>query len=370
MAAIAEAQLEQCIDKLYGALTAPDTLVDAIRAVRLTFEASGATHLHFSADGELQGFVDDGHDPASQRLYVEHYAALDPTRTLLDLRAGQWLRDDRLLDPRHTRQPEFVNDFAPRIGMRWFLGCKLYDGNRGTSSFSLQRGIDARPFDDETFTAMRQLQPHLKRVFRMSMDMAPAFAALASANAAVDMLRMPVCVVDKDCRIIYANPAAEELLARGEAVKVTSGRLWCTRPDADQLLCRAVSLASRQPRKASAFSPEPEASAVTRLQIRAVPLAPQLPLAQYGHGNLVLLFLARGSPPPQPYELQQLFGLTQAEAELVRLLAQGAHPDLCAARRGVSIATVRTQLQSVYAKTGAGSQAQLLSIVLALPALR
>lgn len=136
------------------------------------------------------------------------------------------------------------------------------------------------------------------------------------------------------------------------------------------MLWRAVTLASRPPRQASAFSPEPHASAVTRLQVRAVPLAPHLPLAHYGHGNLVLLFLATGAAPPQPNELQQLFGLTRAESELVELLAQGASPQSGPLRRGVSVSTIKSQLASVYAKTGAGSQAQLLSLVLALPAMR
>jgi len=370
MAAIAEAQLEQCIDKLYGALTAPDTIVDAVRAVRLTFDASGATHLRVNAKGELVGMVDDGHDPAAQQLYLEHYAAIDPTRPLFSMRAGEWMRDDRLLEPGHTTEPEFVNDFAPHIGMRWFLGCKLYEGDGGIATFSLQRGSDAAPFDNDTFERLRQLQPHLKRVFRMMVDMAPAMPALASASAAMDMLMMAVCVVDESCRIVYANPAAEELFARGGPIVAGGGRLRCSRPDADEMLRRAVTLASRPPRQASAFSPEPQASAVTRLQVRAVPLAPHLPLAHYGHGNLVLLFLATGAATPPVRELQQLFGLTPAEAELVQLLAQGADPETCAARRGVSLATVRTQLKCIYAKTGAASQAQLLSMVLALPGLR
>lgn len=247
MQPIAEAQLEQCIDKLYGALTAPETLVDAVRTVRLMFEASGATHLHFDPKGDIVGFVDDGHDPECQRLYVEHYAALDPTRTLVSLRAGEWLWGDRLLDPRHTTEPEFVNDFAPLVGMRWFLGCKLYEGDSGIACFSLQRGSDAPPFDNDTFVLLRQLQPHFKRVFRMLTDLAPAMPALASAGAAMDMLRMPVCVVDGHCRIVFANPAAEELFARADTVKVSGGRLRCSRPDADEMLRHAVARASTPP---------------------------------------------------------------------------------------------------------------------------
>jgi DNA-binding CsgD family transcriptional regulator len=370
MLAGAPAQFEQCVDKLYGAITAPETLLDAVHSIRLMFEASGATHLQYSPGGRVIGMVDDGHDADAQRQYMEYYAAMDPTRPLVHLRAGEWLWDDRLLDPRHTTEREFVNDFAPRIGMRYFMGCKLHEDESCVASFSLQRGADAPPFDNETYALMRELQPHFTRVVRMMIKMAPAIPALASATAAMDMLRMPVCVVDEKCKVFYANPAAEELFARGDAVKVAGGRLVCPRPEADEMLRHAVDLACQSPRRASAFSPEPGGSAVTRLQVRAVPLAQHLPLAYHGHGKLVLLFLASGSAPPRVEELQQLYGLTRAEAELVTLIAQGASPEMCAVRRRVSLATVRTQLRTVYEKTGVGSQGQLLSMVLALPALR
>jgi DNA-binding CsgD family transcriptional regulator len=367
---VAEEELEQCIDKLYGAISAPDSLADAIRTIRLTFQASGATHLHFDRAGNLARFVDDGHDPAHQQLYLDHFASIDPTRTLLSLHPGEWLVDDRLLDPKHTSQPEFVNDFAPRIAMRWFRGCKVHADDNGVSCFSLQRGRDAPPFDDETLVLLKQLQPHLKRVFRMVSDVAMAVPAIAAGGAVLDLLRMAVCVVDHECRLLYANPMAEDLLVRSQAVTIKNGRVTTSRPEASEMLRHAVALACRPPRLASAFSPEPEASAMARLQVRAVPLARHLAPASYGHGSLALLVLTAGSPAPQPRELQLLFGLTRAEADLICLLAQGVSPELCAVRRGVSITTIRTQLASIYDKTGVGSQTQLVSLVLALPPMR
>lgn len=362
-------KLEHCIDLLYGALTAPDKFVDAVRAIRVTFGASGATHLHFTQRGELAGIVDDGHDPDAQRLYVERYAAIDPTRSLLTLRSGEWLWDDRLLDPCHTTEPEFVNDFAPGIGMRYFMGCKLFHDARGIATFSLQRPSDAKPFDGETFALMQQLQPHLKRAFRLLLETVPAMPALASGAAAMDVLSIAACVVDSGCRIVYANLAAEGLFRRSAMVNATGGKLSCVSAQANEMLRRAVMRAAWPPRRASAFSPEPHAAPVTRLQVRAIPLAPHLGLASYGSSDLVLLFLASGAVPPDTRELQELFGLTPAEADLVRLLVQGASVELCARWRSVSVATVRTQLKHIFAKTGAESQSQLIGMALALPPL-
>lgn len=49
--------------------------------------------------------------------------------------------------------------------------------------------------------------------------------------------------------------------------------------------------------------------------------------------------------------ITQAFGLTSAEADIVRLLVEGANIDSVAAKRGSRISTVRSQIRSRYKKT-------------------
>lgn len=210
---------------------------------------------------------------------------------------------------------------------------------------------------------------------RMLADPTHTLFALTAAGAAMDALHIAVCVVDAESRLLYVSPAAEGLLASQQTLRVTDGRLCSRRTPVNDTLRRAIARATRPPRQPSAFSPEPDAPASARLQVRTLPLAAGVRLAQYvdgtrDHGHLALVFVATGAPSPQPHELEQLFGLTRSEAELVGLLARALSPAACAKRRGVSVATVRTQMASVYAKTGVESQTQLLRLVLALPPLR
>ncbi|WP_270936320.1 LuxR C-terminal-related transcriptional regulator, partial [Falsiroseomonas oryzae] len=53
--------------------------------------------------------------------------------------------------------------------------------------------------------------------------------------------------------------------------------------------------------------------------------------------------------------LRELFGLTAAEAEVARALAGGATKAEVAGARGLRETTVRTQVRSVLAKTGAAN---------------
>ncbi len=55
---------------------------------------------------------------------------------------------------------------------------------------------------------------------------------------------------------------------------------------------------------------------------------------------------------PTVQSLMASHGLTQAEAEVALLLAQGLRAPQIAAQRATSIGTVNTQLKQIYAKTG------------------
>lgn len=59
--------------------------------------------------------------------------------------------------------------------------------------------------------------------------------------------------------------------------------------------------------------------------------------------------------------------LTPAETRVLEGLCQGLHPRQLAGLRGVSLATVRSQIRNIRSKTGAGSIGDLVRQVLVLP---
>jgi len=71
---------------------------------------------------------------------------------------------------------------------------------------------------------------------------------------------------------------------------------------------------------------------------------------------------------PEGFELtvQEAFGLTLAEVDIVRGISQGLPVKDIAEARGRSVETVRTQVRSVLAKTETHSQAELVRVVLGL----
>ena len=83
---------------------------------------------------------------------------------------------------------------------------------------------------------------------------------------------------------------------------------------------------------------------------------------------VAVLFSDPDQAPVAPAALlHQLYGLTAAEARLAVDLCAGDDLREIAARNGLSIATVRTHLKHLLAKTGTRRQGELVSLLLRGP---
>lgn len=92
-------------------------------------------------------------------------------------------------------------------------------------------------------------------------------------------------------------------------------------------------------------------------------------LTEDGPHSVLFLIDLDATPLPGTSCLEQIFGLTPAEARLTLLLVGGKTLVEIAQKLHVSIATVRTQLKAVFEKTRTHRQAELVVLVSRLAAL-
>jgi DNA-binding NarL/FixJ family response regulator len=85
---------------------------------------------------------------------------------------------------------------------------------------------------------------------------------------------------------------------------------------------------------------------------------------------LVLIADLERQPKVLGRQLVDLFGLTPAEACLVVALVAGKRLEDIAEERGVRMPTLRTQLHAILDKTGTRRQADLMRLIVDLPAVR
>jgi DNA-binding CsgD family transcriptional regulator len=166
---------------------------------------------------------------------------------------------------------------------------------------------------------------------------------------ALDMLDYALLIVDERGRLEYRNRAAAALL-RSVASPLR------------RELRRAVSLVCVSGRVRALFAPE---VSPIPLRIVLVPIA----LADGARGAAIWMADARLRALPDEPTLRILFGLSHAEARLALGLLAGSTARECARSAGVGIATVRSQLHSMFAKTGARRQAELVALLSRVPAL-
>ncbi len=84
---------------------------------------------------------------------------------------------------------------------------------------------------------------------------------------------------------------------------------------------------------------------------------------------IVMLMSRATSPHPNPARLQQMFGLTSAEAQLATSLAAGQTPLEIARNSKLSRTTIRSHLAALFSKTDTNRQSELVALLNQVSAL-
>ncbi len=172
-------------------------------------------------------------------------------------------------------------------------------------------------------------------------------------------IRMPVMLVDASGRMLASNQAARALV--DQARKASGGKPGITLPglSAEQFstivrrACRPGDKGGGSLMQVSPGSPYPP------LQVMATPVAANPTIGSHQPAALILVHGPQAADSGS-HLLQQIFGLTPAEARLTRLILEGRSPGDAAIQLHVSVSTIRTQLSAVLKKTGAQRQSDLV----------
>lgn len=178
----------------------------------------------------------------------------------------------------------------------------------------------------------------------------------------LEYLPEPAAIVDGTARILAANGRFARCSRRRAALPVVDGRLTAAVEAADARLARRIVETLAGDGARAIVVPSSALDRALHLGLR--------PLRRAGHALvMVTVHDVDGGIPLSRRCLHDLFGLTPAEAAVVRELASGPlDVGAVAARLGASTHTVRTHVKHVFAKCGVQSQAQLMRLLALGPA--
>jgi DNA-binding CsgD family transcriptional regulator len=187
------------------------------------------------------------------------------------------------------------------------------------------------------------------------------FAAAAAAAAAFEQLNQGIALIDKGCRVSFANTLAKTICRETDGLSIRGDELVATgKPDSTRLnfaLRRAVNAGQGTSLRLERPSQRrPLSVVISPLQLPAgYTIAP---------AALVLINdLDRSAAPPRE-RLMQAYGLTVAEAGVAQLLLRGHSNAAVAERLHITVETARTHVRRLLAKTGTHRQCDLILVLL------
>jgi DNA-binding CsgD family transcriptional regulator len=163
-------------------------------------------------------------------------------------------------------------------------------------------------------------------------------------------------------QVVQVNQSAERLNCKDIAIR--NRRIDVADREASVELGRALHqvLAADAPVQSSGPVPIPRRDA-RPLVLYAISLEKQ-DLNPFAPAKaLVMIYDLENRPVAKAHELQRIFSLTPAEAELAALLSTGENLTTAADRFKVTAETARKRLKAIFEKTGVHRQGALVALV-------
>lgn len=274
------------------------------------------------------------------------------------------------LDPDVFAQSRFYKEWVVPQGGAYAAGAIVFKEGAWLTQIVLQRGPAQAPFSHDELALFNLLMPHLQRAVQLRQRFTDLSLHERFFTGGLDRMTLPAVVVNEFGRVSYSNPMALRMLSQNQALRLDDGYLSSSSLGITKQIHLEIVKAINLSRGAVA-----EACGIVRIarsdRRPLILLVSPLSMAAEGGGQVAALVfmydqeLARGLTRPM---VRTLFGLTGAEADLAIALCAGKTVDDAAGERGTSIHTVRTQLKSIFQKTGTNRQTDLVSMLLASPA--
>lgn len=242
-------------------------------------------------------------------------------------------------------------------------------GDRPMAGMMIFRREGGRPIGEADLALLDRLVPHLQRAYAMHCRLVEAKHQERALREVLDRFPSGVMLLDKDGRVVLSNRSADLIVSRDDGIRLDAGRPRLAEPQQDrsfqQLLAEAVQTRAERGRSYGKTLSIVRPSGRRSLAAMVGPLLAPPPETDLREAAAVLFITdPDGSQISTTEVLQGLYDLTRAEAELLRLLAEGRSLEEVAQQRGITMNTARGQLKQVFAKTDTRRQGELVRLVL------
>jgi DNA-binding CsgD family transcriptional regulator len=324
--------------------------------------------LTFSAEG--------GPAPPEAVLdYIRQYHPINPRIAYaLAKPIGEFMHCHEHCDDAFVATNSFYQDYLIPHGGRYLTSMKLVESDELVFMAGLMRGQGSLPLSDEELPVLRLVQHHLGEAVKNFLHLRATYAELGMARELLARFQRPMLLVDEARGIWHRNAAADDMFRETDVLREQSGFLICRESkdnDAFTAALHELKLGARLRDGVPSRQAVPllDANAQRFLLLMSAVL-PEQCMGAFGASPRALVIVHRPSlhqDALDPLIVAECFNLTPAEARVAVQVVKGASAKEIAKRHGVSPATVRSQIQSVFDKVGVEKQVELSHVLLNLP---
>lgn len=345
------------LETLYGGLLEGVPWEEFLRALALWLEGSYATLILTAPGLSIPGaMVTPGGDPKTNEDYLTTYFASDPFQGLPE---GQVTSFKEFLHGQSSQEISDYMGFLDAAGGNQVLGVDLRFPSGFEARCRVTRDRSLPDFSADDRDRFQSVVPHLRNAARLFERLQIEGAEHGVYRGAVEQLGVGTIILDQAGTITRTNAVADQLLDAGDGIRLDKGKLIL----GDRRFQKTIeSLLTR-----IGDVPAPVRFKLSRakghdLAVVARPI--QVPEILRGGANLALFITVPGDDAQlDPAAIRDLFQLTRMEATLAVSLASGRSLVDAADALGIAHNTARAHLRSIFAKTGARRQSQLVHLL-------
>jgi DNA-binding CsgD family transcriptional regulator/PAS domain-containing protein len=310
-----------------------------------------------------------GTDPHYQQLYFSKYVRVDPTTAghcLADI--GQLVSIGDIMPYREFEDTRLHQEWASPQGLVDCLSTPLEKSATGAALFGVFRHRDHGMVDDEARRRTGLIAPHIRRAALIGNVLDTKTAETTAFMEALNGLAAGVFLVDRNGRVVFANPSGRAMLEDGRILRLKND---------------ALASADSRPALADVIAAAGDGDTSLGVSGIAVPLSapPQtlwlahvLPLTSGARRQtgknfdaVAAVFVHQTSleSPSSLESMSKLYRLTPGEMRVLSAMGEVCGISAVADVVGISEATVKTHLRRLFAKTGTKRQTALIKLAAA-----
>lgn len=306
--------------------------------------------------------------PLYRQSFLETYFRLNPIfPTVMLGEVEQLLTIEDVLPRDQFAETRFAQEWLKPQGLVDGLFTALEKSATACTYFSAIRHGRQGLFDDTARRRFEALVPHVRRAVLIGKTLNMHKVEAATLADTLDQIGAGIFLADADARVIHANAEGKAQLAQADVLSARGGRLMASDPEADHHLRDALVAAKNGDAAMGRKGIEVnlKARGGGRFLAHALPLKDGARRrAGTAYDAVAAVFVRSASFPLSPLEaLADAYQLTPAELRVLRAIVDiGGVPEV-APILGVSETTVKAHLRSIYQKTDARRQADLVKLV-------